>query len=367
MADVVLCGVRKRFGKQEVLHGIDLKVKDGELGVLVGPSGCGKSTILRLIAGLEDLTEGEIRIGGERADGLPPSKRGIAMVFQSYALYLHRTVNENMAFGLQLAKYGEKGIEERIRTAAETLRIENLLDRKPKELSGGQRQRVAMGRAIVREPKVFLFDEPLSNLDASLRVEMRVEIARLRDELGTTMIYVTHDQVEAMTLGDQIAVLREGWLEQAGPPLDVYACPRNKFVAGFIGSPGMNFHPCRVRETELNGITVALTGGGTITVPAESAGIQQEESLTLGIRPESLILDSKKETRLTGRIVAVERLGAETYIHLRLGENLALVVKAPGGASHSRGDELTVGLAGRDCFLFDKDGRALRPANDRGC
>ena len=366
MADVVLRGVRKRFGRQEVLHGIDLKVGDGELCVLVGPSGCGKSTILRLIAGLEDLTEGEIRIGGERANGLPPSKRGIAMVFQSYALYPHMTVYENMAFGLRLAKYGEKGIEERIRTAAETLRIENLLDRRPKELSGGQRQRVAMGRAIVREPKVFLFDEPLSNLDASLRVEMRVEIARLRDELGTTMIYVTHDQVEAMTLGDQIAVLREGRLEQAGPPLDVYTYPRNMFVAGFIGSPGMNYLPCRVREVKLNGIMVALAGGGTITVPAESAGIQQEESLTLGIRPESLILDSGEEARLTGRIVTVEQLGAETYIHLRPGGNLALVIKAPGGASHSRGDELTVGLAGRDCLLFGKDGRALRPANDWG-
>ena len=366
MADVVLRGVRKRFSRQEVLHGIDLEVKDGELGVLVGPSGCGKSTILRLIAGLEDLTEGEIRIGGERANDLPPSKRGIAMVFQSYALYPHMTVYENMAFGLRLAKYGEKGIEERIRTAAETLRIGNLLGRRPKELSGGQRQRVAMGRAIVREPKVFLFDEPLSNLDASLRVEMRVEIARLRDELGTTMIYVTHDQVEAMTLGDQIAVLREGRLEQAGPPLDVYAYPRNMFVAGFIGSPGMNFLPCRVGEAKLNGITVVLTGGATITVPAESDGIQQEESLTLGIRPESLILDSRGEARLTGRVVAAERLGAETYIHLRLGGNLALLIKAPGGASHSRGDELTVGLAGRDCHLFGKDGHALPPANDRG-
>lgn len=357
-------GVRKRFGRQEVLHGFDLEVKDGELGVLVGPSGCGKSTILRLIAGLEDLTEGEIWIGGEQVSDLPPAKRGIAMVFQSYALYPHMTVYENMAFGLRLAKYGEKGIEERIRTAARTLQIENLLARRPRELSGGQRQRVAMGRAIVRDPKVFLFDEPLSNLDAALRIEMRVEIARLRDELGTTMIYVTHDQVEAMTLGDQIAVLREGRLEQAGPPLDVYARPCNMFVGGFIGSPSMNFLPCRVTEAKSNGVTVALPSGGTINVPVKSTGVQPGESLTLGIRPESLILDSGGEARLAGRIVTAEQLGADAYIHLRLGGNLALVVKAAGGAPHSRGTELAVGLAGSACHLFGADGRALPPAEN---
>lgn len=348
------------------VRNFNLQIAGGELIVFVGPSGCGKTTALRMVAGLEDITEGTISIGERVINDIEPRDRDVAMVFQNYALYPHMSVYNNIAFPLRIMGMPRDERDLRVRRIARLLGLEEHLKRRPGQLSGGQRQRVAMGRAIVREPKVFLFDEPLSNLDASLRVEMRVEIARLRDELGTTMIYVTHDQVEAMTLGDQIAVLREGRLEQAGPPLDVYAYPRNMFVAGFIGSPGMNFLPCRVGEAKLNGITVVLTGGETITVPAESDGIQQEESLTLGIRPESLILDSRGEARLTGRVVAAERLGAETYIHLRLGGNLALLIKAPGGASHSRGDELTVGLAGRDCHLFGKDGHALPPANDRG-
>ena len=240
MADVDMQSVSKSFGDNEVIHGVDLRVEDNEFMVFVGPSGCGKSTLLRLIAGLEDVNNGEISIGGERVEHLPPAKRGIAMVFQSYALYPHMTVFENMSFGLRLAKAKKDFIQKRVQEAAEVLQITELLQRKPKELSGGQRQRVAIGRAIVREPKVFLFDEPLSNLDAKLRVQMRIELTKLHQKLNATMIYVTHDQVEAMTMADKIVVLRDGYVEQIGRPLDLYHNPANLFVAGFIGSPAMN-------------------------------------------------------------------------------------------------------------------------------
>jgi len=280
MTDVSLSGVEKRFGEALVIRDVSLDIADGELCVFVGPSGCGKSTLLRLVAGLEDPTAGDIVFDGERVNDRPPAARGIAMVFQSYALYPHMTVRDNMAFGLKLARYGRDGIAARIAEAARTLQIEPLLDRKPRELSGGQRQRVAIGRAIVREPGVFLFDEPLSNLDAALRVQMRVEIARLHREIAATMIYVTHDQVEAMTLAERIVVLNEGAVEQVGPPLELYERPRNMFVAGFIGSPRMNFIEAEAIGRGADSVTVVLPGGGRLAVPIQGDAAGQ---LTLGV------------------------------------------------------------------------------------
>ena len=266
MADVDMRSVSKSFGDNEVIHSVDLQVEDNEFMVFVGPSGCGKSTLLRLIAGLEDVNQGEISIGGERVEHLPPAKRGIAMVFQSYALYPHMTVFENMSFGLRLAKAKKDFIQQRVQEAAEVLQITELLQRKPKELSGGQRQRVAIGRAIVREPKVFLFDEPLSNLDAKLRVQMRIELTKLHQKLNATMIYVTHDQVEAMTMADKIVVLRDGYVEQIGRPLDLYHNPANLFVAGFIGSPAMNMMEGKISGISDNSLEVELEGQHKVKV-----------------------------------------------------------------------------------------------------
>src|ERR687898_1443849 len=258
MADITMRHVKKSFGHVEVIKGVDLDIKNKEFVVFVGPSGCGKSTLLRLVAGLEDITSGTLMFDGEEVNDLPPAERGIAMVFQSYALYPHMSVYENMAFGLKLAKVGKEGVDERVRRAARILQIEHLLERKPKQLSGGQRQRVAIGRAIVRDPKVFLFDEPLSNLDAALRVQMRIEIAKLHTDTRATMIYVTHDQVEAMTLADRIVVLNAGRVEQVGTPLELYHRPANLFVAGFIGSPQMNFIKATVSGTPNGALEMAL-------------------------------------------------------------------------------------------------------------
>ena len=266
MADVDMRFVSKSFGDNEVIHSVDLQVEDNEFMVFVGPSGCGKSTLLRLIAGLEDVNQGEISIGGERVEHLPPAKRGIAMVFQSYALYPHMTVFENMSFGLRLAKAKKDFIQQRVQEAADVLQITELLQRKPKELSGGQRQRVAIGRAIVREPKVFLFDEPLSNLDAKLRVQMRIELTKLHQKLNATMIYVTHDQVEAMTMADKIVVLSDGYVEQVGRPLDLYHNPANLFVAGFIGSPAMNMMEGKISGISDNSLEVELEGQHKVKV-----------------------------------------------------------------------------------------------------
>jgi len=267
MADLELAGVRKSFGPVEILHGIDLSVRNGEFCVFVGPSGCGKSTLLRLIAGLEEVSDGRIAIDGRDVTDVQPAQRGIAMVFQSYALYPHMDVYENMAFGLKRARYPKAEIEARVQRAARTLHIENLLARRPRDLSGGQRQRVAIGRAIVREPKLFLFDEPLSNLDAALRVEMRVELAKLKAELGATIVYVTHDQIEAMTLADRIVVMSDGRVEQAGAPLDLYRAPANLFVAGFIGSPKMNFVPAQAVAMQDGALVVRLFDGATLALP----------------------------------------------------------------------------------------------------
>ena len=273
MANLQFKALRKSFGDLEILHGIDLEIEDGEFIVFVGPSGCGKSTLLRCIAGLEEITSGELSIGGQPMNEVPPSKRGIAMVFQSYALYPHMTVAENMAFGLKLAGHSKTEITEAVQKAAEILQIESLLDRRPKALSGGQRQRVAIGRAIVRKPGVFLFDEPLSNLDAGLRVQMRVELARLHKDLATTMVYVTHDQVEAMTLASRIVVLNQGRIEQVGAPLDLYRRPANRFVAGFIGSPKMNFLTCKLVSATEALATVRLEDGTQLTAQVDARGL----------------------------------------------------------------------------------------------
>jgi multiple sugar transport system ATP-binding protein len=306
MDGVKLSKVRKHYDDHPVIHGVDLGVREGEFMVFVGPSGCGKSTLLRMVAGLEDITDGEIEIGGECVNDVPPSDRGVAMVFQSYALYPHMTVEENMGFALRLAGKSKAEVQADVRRAAEILRVTDLLDRKPKALSGGQRQRVAIGRAIVRKPKVFLFDEPLSNLDASLRVQMRLELSRLHKELRTTMIYVTHDQVEAMTLGERIAVFNKGRIEQVGTPLELYERPVNQFVAGFLGSPKMNFIACM--PSEQGGVTQLLFDDGTTLTLPWQPGRELTGRTLMGIRPEHLEM-SPGSPGLPGRIELLEHLG----------------------------------------------------------
>src|SRR5215470_2015350 len=285
---IVLKGVNKSFGDVTIIPSVDLQIDDGEFVVFVGPSGCGKSTLLRLIAGLEDLTRGHIEIDGVDVSDVPPAKRGLSMVFQSYALYPHMSVRGNIGFGLKMAGVRSDVIRQKVEKAAATLNLASYLDRKPRQLSGGQRQRVAIGRAIVREPKAFLFDEPLSNLDAALRVQMRLEIAQLHESLATTMIYVTHDQVEAMTLADKIVVLNAGNIEQAGSPLELYHHPVNLFVAGFIGSPKMNFFATEVIGAGPDGVAVALPGGQEIRVPVSNGEVRAGTKVTLGIRPEHM-------------------------------------------------------------------------------
>ena len=360
MADIKLRGVVKRFGNVEVIHGVDLDIKHREFAVFVGPSGCGKSTLLRLVAGLEDITEGDLSIEGERVNDLPPARRGIAMVFQSYALYPHMSVYENMAFGLKLAKTPKDEIDRRVREAADILQIGPLLERKPKELSGGQRQRVAIGRAIVREPKVFLFDEPLSNLDAKLRVQTRIELAKLHGDLDATMIYVTHDQVEAMTLADKIIVLRDGYVEQVGSPLDLYRHPDNLFVAGFIGSPAMNFVETNVAAVNNGQADIALPGGGTISVPCDPHALNSGDKVTFGTRPEHMSERGTGDSTIPGEIFVVERLGGESYLYIRVeGSNEMMVVKAHGESDAKQGDTIKIGVAARASHLFNADGRAV--------
>ncbi len=349
MAGVTLRGVRKSFGRIEVIHGVDLDVRDGEFVAFVGPSGCGKSTLLRLISGLEDLSAGDLSIDGVTVNDLPPARRGIAMVFQSYALYPHMTAYDNMAFGLTLSRTSKGSIDERVRAAARLLRIENLLDRKPRDLSGGQRQRVAIGRAIVREPKVFLFDEPLSNLDASLRVQMRMEIAKLKEDLRATMIYVTHDQVEAMTLADRIVVLNAGRVEQVGAPLDLYHRPVNRFVAGFIGSPAMNF----LAVTAVSEGAVVLPGGPALRIPMDRLPAPGT-SVTLGVRPEHVGVG---DGGMSAAVLAVERLGGETHCHVGLADGQRMLVRLDGDVPVQAGESLPLVLHGETVHLFDADGR----------
>ncbi|EIM25000.1 ABC transporter ATP-binding protein [Microvirga lotononidis] len=358
MADVSLHGVAKSFGATEILRDIDLSVDDGEFVVFVGPSGCGKSTLLRIIAGLETVSGGEIRIDSRRVNELPPADRKIAMVFQSYALYPHMNVYKNMAFGLKFAKTDKAEVDRRVRQAAEILKLTPLLDRKPRELSGGQRQRVAIGRAIVRNPSVFLFDEPLSNLDAALRVNTRLEIAKLHRDLGATMIYVTHDQVEAMTLASKIVVMNHGRIEQVGAPLELYRFPRNLFVAGFIGSPRMNFIKGQVLRVEGSSATIGFAGTEAL-VDVRTGSLSAGDSVTIGIRPEHMEVGGADATSLRGTIDAVEQLGESSYVYMRLASGDDVIVRAPGETDAAPGGSYTAHVPRRALHVFDASGMSV--------
>ena len=361
MATVTLRDIHKTYVDHEVIKGVDLDINDQEFVVFVGPSGCGKSTLLRMIAGLEDITSGDLLVDGDRMNDVPPDKRGLAMVFQTYALYPHMTVAENMAFSLRLAGVSKERRMERARDVARILQLEPLLDRKPKALSGGQRQRVAIGRALVRNPKVFLFDEPLSNLDAALRVQMRIELSGLHESLQSTMIYVTHDQVEAMTLADKIVVLQGGVVEQVGSPLELYHHPRNLFVAGFIGSPKMNFTSVQTVGVQDSGTTVRLPGDATITVPVQPRSLSAGDRATLGIRPEHLRIDASNPT-LMGEVLVVERLGGETYLYVKIAGGDTFIVQTDGDSRAKVRDRVPIAIDGDLCHLFDPSGLAIPKA-----
>jgi multiple sugar transport system ATP-binding protein len=360
MAGLVLAGIRKSFGTSTILHGIDLEIAAGEFVVFVGPSGCGKSTLLRAICGLDEVDEGDIHIGGRRMNGVPPAARGLAMVFQSYALYPHMTVRENMAFALRLANRPQAEIDAAVMKAAQALRIEPLLERRPKALSGGQRQRVAIGRAIVRQPSVFLFDEPLSNLDAALRVKMRIELARLHRELATTMIYVTHDQVEAMTLADRIVVFNGGRIEQVGTPLHLYHEPDNLFVAGFLGAPSMNFLAGEVTASDGLRAAIAVADGQTVLDVALAAAPARGDKVTVGIRPEHLALDAPGGIPAT--VFAVEHLGDGAYLYATVaGSGEQVVMRADPERRWETGQVLSLGAPQGRIHVFGADGKRLRP------
>jgi ABC-type sugar transport system ATPase subunit len=361
MADVVLKNVRKSFGSVDVIKGVDLEARHGEFVVFVGPSGCGKSTLLRMICGLEKITSGQLLIDNEDMSDVEASDRGTAMVFQSYALYPHMTVAENMSFGLRMAKTAPAVIDMRVRRAAEILQITHLLQRKPKDMSGGQRQRVAIGRAIVREPKVFLFDEPLSNLDAELRVQMRVELSKLHNEIGATMIYVTHDQVEAMTMADKIVVLRDGRVEQIGSPLDLYTSPANQFVAGFIGSPRMNFLKARVIASSQSTAQVSVPDAPDhmLQIPLRhSVSVVPGQDVTIGIRPEHF-LGVPTGPGLEVRIDVIENLGGIAYAYGRTQAAQDVIIKADSERPPRSGMTVTALVRDDYCHLFDGNGQTL--------
>jgi len=362
MADVRLTEIRKSFGALEIIKGVDLSIETGEFVVFVGPSGCGKSTLLRMIAGLEDITSGELTIGGNVMNDVDPSKRGIAMVFQSYALYPHMTVRENMGFALRFAGMAKEEIERRVTDAANILELGPLMDRKPKALSGGQRQRVAIGRAIVRNPDVFLFDEPLSNLDAELRVHMRVEIAKLHKTLKSTIVYVTHDQVEAMTLADKIVVLRAGVVEQVGAPLDLYDDPNNTFVAGFIGSPRMNFLKAQVSSVSPGVITVSVANqpDAELTLPATAPGVKVGDDVSIGVRPEHFKAAGEGDADLVVAIDVAEHLGNTSYLYANVSADERIIIEWAQARSATNREKLTVGLSAASSFLFDSAGIRIR-------
>jgi alpha-glucoside transport system ATP-binding protein len=360
MAEIRLQDIKKSFGAVHVIKGVDLDIKKGEFVVFVGPSGCGKSTLLRLISGLEDITSGVLEFDGERVNELPPSTRGIAMVFQSYALYPHMTVYGNMAFGMKLAKAKKEDIEKSVRAAADILQLTPLLDRLPKQLSGGQRQRVAIGRAIVRNPRVFLFDEPLSNLDAALRVATRIEIAKLHESMPqTTMIYVTHDQVEAMTLADRIVVLNAGLIEQVGTPMELYHRPDNLFVARFIGSPAMNVAPCTIAGG--NGAArVKTETGAVIDVPAKIPASAAGKKATFGVRPEDLRVATGPNPMFQGTILLVENLGEVALLYVNCGNPQdPIIAKVDGSVTIARDTEIGLTAAKEHIHVFDEAGKAF--------
>jgi multiple sugar transport system ATP-binding protein len=349
MSELRLKNVTKSFGALTVIEKLDLDVYDQEFVVLVGPSGCGKSTLLRMIAGLEDITEGDLTIDGQRMNDVPAARRGLAMVFQSYALYPHMTVAQNMSVGLRIAGEDKATIRTKVAEAAQILQLESLLDRKPKALSGGQRQRVAIGRAIVRNPRIFLFDEPLSNLDAALRLQMRLELAKLHDELAATMIYVTHDQVEAMTLADRIVVMNAGRIEQIGAPEELYERPANLFVAGFIGSPKMNLVDARSDGASIDSAI------GRFSIPVA------EGSVTVGVRPEKILAGPQEGmTTISGRVQVVERLGANSFAYVSVGHGTILTIEVPGMTAIRAGEQMQLSIPDDAILVFGREGARLR-------
>jgi multiple sugar transport system ATP-binding protein len=359
MSGLILKNVKKSFGKVKVIHGIDLEVEEGEFIVIVGPSGCGKSTLLRMIAGLENVTDGDILIDNLKVNDKEPMDRNIAMVFQNYALYPHMSVFNNMAYGLKIAGLPKAEITERVSQAATMLELDGLLDRKPRELSGGQRQRVAMGRAIVRQPLVFLFDEPLSNLDAKLRIQMRLEIKSLQQRLGTTSLFVTHDQNEAMTMADRIMVLSEGRLEQFGTPMDLYHRPKTKFVAGFIGHPKMNFLSASCLSIDSDGVKVELPAIGKQLLPVEPLKVNQGEELEVGVRPEDLML-SETGKGLPLKVDVLERLGGSTLVYGSLDKYPNFCAMLQGDANVREGELVNLDVKPASFHVFDSNGNAMK-------
>ena len=356
MAEVEIRKVYKRYDKVEVIHGIDLEIADGEFVVLVGPSGCGKSTTLRMIAGLEDISDGEIRIGGRVVNNVEPKNRDIAMVFQNYAIYPHMSVYKNIAFGLRTSKMAGPDKDRRVRETAEILGLTELLERRPAQLSGGQRQRVAMGRAMVRDPAVFLFDEPLSNLDAQLRAQMRLEIKKLHQAVGTTIVFVTHDQIEAMTLADRIVIMRDGHIQQIGTPTEVYQNPATLFVARFIGSPAMNMLPGRI-VNRADGPAVELDGAGHVAAPPRANGaLEPGRAVVLGVRPDDLIVADRPGAGLVldGRVSVVEPLGPESLVYVDVAGR-ELIAKSPGRQPPAVGNPVRITAALEEIHLFDSE------------
>ena len=363
MGQLKLTGITKSYNKTEVIKPIDLTIDEGEFAVFVGPSGCGKSTMLRMIAGLEEITSGTVEIDGQVVNDLPPVKRGISMVFQSYALYPHMSVFENIAFPLRVARMEEGDVKARVQKTAEVLKLTERLEHRPGELSGGQRQRVAIGRAIVREPQIFLFDEPLSNLDAALRADMRVELSRLHAKLGNTMIYVTHDQIEAMTMADKIVVLRDGMIEQVGSPLELFHKPANKFVAGFIGNPNMNFLPCTCTKIDATAVTVSLQDGTAAIIPVPSTNVAMGDTLTLGIRPSDMTVGAR-DISIPFTPEVVERLGNETVIYGETSNETSLCAVGDGNVRVQTGEAQMFSFSAVDTHLFRADGTAFERSVD---
>ncbi len=353
MSYLKLKNVKKSFGEIEIIHGVDLDVTEGEFCVFVGPSGCGKSTLLRLIAGLETVSSGSVSLAGRDITEVSPSQRDLAMVFQSYALYPHKTVRQNLGFALMLAKTPKDELDRQVNEAAEKLQLTPLLDRKPGELSGGQRQRVAIGRSIVRKPKLFLFDEPLSNLDAALRVQMRIELAQMHQQLATTMVYVTHDQVEAMTLANRVVVLRDGIVEQQGAPMSLYLNPINRFVAGFMGTPKMNF-----MDASVDGSVISAEGA-SIALPAGLIAGDVQSTGSVGFRPEHMEICNPEQGLWTGEVLVLERMGGDAYCHVKLASGEVLLVRTHGRVDTRTGETIGIRTALDEAHVFDGNGSTI--------